>query len=45
MIRGLTAGQQTALGVGIAVLGAWLVHEANEGRGRRRPFLLHLLPV
>lgn len=45
MIRGLSRQQQTALGVGVAVVGAWLVHEAWEGNGRKRPFLLRLLPV
>lgn len=34
----------TVAGVGLAVAGAYLVHQAYEGRGRKRPFLTRLLP-
>lgn len=42
---GLSPWQQTACGLALAVAGAWIVHEAWEGSGRRRPFLLRLGPV
>jgi hypothetical protein len=35
---------QTAVGVALVIAGAYCIHEAWEGRGRRRPFLLSLLP-
>ena len=40
----LTVHAQTAAGLALVVAGAWIVHEAWEGHGRRRPFLLRFLP-
>lgn len=36
---------RVAAGIALAVAGAYLVHSAYEGAGRRRPFALRLLPV
>lgn len=38
--------RRTALlaGVGCVVLGAWLIYDAYDARGRQRPFWLRLLP-
>lgn len=32
-------------GVGLFVIASWLVYDAYEGRGRRRPFAARLLPM
>lgn len=37
-------GAQTAAGLALIVAGAWAVHQAWEGNGHRRPFLLRFLP-
>lgn len=36
---------QTAAGIALVIGGMWLVHEAWEGRGKSRPFLLRVLPA
>lgn len=33
-----------AAGVACVVIGAWLLYDAYDRRGRRRPFALKLLP-
>lgn len=35
---------ELVLGVVAFVASAWLIYDAYEGRGRRRPFLARLLP-
>lgn len=34
---------EIALGVGAFIAGAWLIHDAYENRGRKRPFPAKLL--
>lgn len=34
---------ELVLGVAAFVTGAWLIHDAFEGRGRKRPFAAHLM--
>lgn len=36
-------GVELGLGVGLFLLGAWLIHDAYEGRGKKRPFAAHLV--
>jgi hypothetical protein len=36
--------QKVAAGVAAIVLGSWLLHEAYEGAGRKRPWLTKWLP-
>ena len=36
---------QTALGIGLVIAGMWFVHDAWEGQGKSRPFLLRILPA
>lgn len=33
---------ELALGVGAFIAGAWLIRDAYEGRGKKRPFVAHL---
>lgn len=40
----LTPHAQTAIGLALMGLGAWYVHEAWEGHGRPRPWLLRFVP-
>ena len=35
---------QTAIGLALVFVGAYAIHEAWEGAGRRRPFILSFLP-
>lgn len=35
---------ELALGTGLFVLATWLIYDAYEGRGRKRPFLARFLP-
>lgn len=35
---------ELALGIAAFILGAWLIHDAYEGRGKTRPFALRFLP-
>ncbi len=46
MTRPVIPDRRTALlaGAGLVVLGAWLLYDAYEARGRTRPFALRLLP-
>lgn len=46
MSRHLIKDRNTELLVGVAalVLGAYLLHDAYEGRGRTRPFAARFLP-
>lgn len=32
------------VGIGLFVLGSWLIYDAYEGRNRQRPFALRFLP-
>lgn len=34
---------ELALGVALFVAGAWLIRDAYEGRGKKRPFAAHLV--
>lgn len=36
-------GLELALGVALFVAGAWCIHDAYEGRGKRRPFAAKLV--
>jgi hypothetical protein len=36
-------GVELGLGVALFVAGAWLIREAYEGRGKKRPFAAHLV--
>lgn len=40
----MTHQQKIAAGAALIVLGSWLLHEAYEGSGRRRPWAVKLLP-
>lgn len=40
----MTRDLQILLGCAALVLGAWLLHEAFEARGKTRPFWLHFVP-
>lgn len=46
MSRPVVPDRRTALlaGVGLVLLGSWLLYDAYEARGRGRPFALRLLP-
>lgn len=44
-MKPLTPNTQTAAGLVLIVAGAYVIHEAWEGRGHRRPFLLRFLPA
>lgn len=46
MTRPVIGDQRTALlgGVLFVVLGAWMIHEAYDARGKRPPFALRFLP-
>lgn len=35
---------QTAGGLALVIGGMWVIHQAWEGRGHKRPFWLHVLP-
>jgi hypothetical protein len=35
---------QTVAGLALVIGGMWVIHEAWEGRGHHRPFLLRILP-
>lgn len=37
-------GVELALGIGTFMLATWLIYDAYEGRGRKRPFLARFLP-
>jgi hypothetical protein len=34
---------ELALGVAAFIVGAWLIRDAYEGRGKKRPFAAHLV--
>lgn len=36
--------QTVAAGVGAVILGSWLLYEAFEGSGRKRPFWARFVP-
>lgn len=36
-------GVELALGVALFLAGAWLIHDAYEGRGKNRPFAASLI--
>lgn len=40
----MTHQQKVAAGVSAVCLGSWLLYQAYEGSGRKRPFPLRLLP-
>lgn len=40
----LTPTTQTVAGLAMIVAGAYAIHQAYEGRGHHRPFLLRFLP-
>lgn len=44
---GLIANRNTeiALGVALFVASSWLIYDAYEGRGRKRPLLARLAPM
>jgi hypothetical protein len=35
---------ELTLGVGLFIASAWLIYDAYEGRGRKRPFVARVLP-
>lgn len=35
---------ELALGAALLVLSSWMIYDAYEGRGRKRPFALKFLP-
>lgn len=35
---------EIALGLALFIGGVWLIHDAYEGRGKKRPFAARLLP-
>lgn len=41
----LDRNAQTAAGFALIIAGAYVVHEAWEGRGKKRPFWLRLAPI
>lgn len=41
----LTPQAQTVAGLALMIAGAYVVREAWEGRGHKRPFLLRFLPA
>lgn len=36
---------ELVLGVALFITSAWLIFDAYEGRGRKRPFIAHVLPI
>lgn len=46
MSTAVVPDRRTALlaGIGCLTLGAWLLYDAFEARGRTRPFLMRFLP-
>ena len=38
-------GVELALGIGLFIASAWLIYDAYEGRGRKRPFITRVLPL